>query len=143
RIRDSAAFDAGKDPALSGFVNVPAARLYAIDVSFPMLTDKDEFAYLNELPTSFVLPSEAVDRLRAAAGKILLESPDFQRLLKDAGATLVAAPPSPAVRSPTSANQPRSQTIERRPRRIAEPRLGERAPLRMLGRGVTLAPVGF
>src|SRR4029453_11906636 len=95
-------FAAGGGPRAVGFGTVPAARLDAIDVSFPMLTDKDEFAYLNELPTSFVLPSEAVDRLRAAAGKILLESPDFQRLLKDAGATLVAAPPSPAARSPTS-----------------------------------------
>ena len=27
------------------------------------------FEYLNDLPTSFVLPSEAVDRLRAAAAK--------------------------------------------------------------------------
>ncbi len=55
--------------------------------------DQAERAYLNEQPTSFVLPPEAVDRLRAAAGKIIVESPEFQRLLKDVGARI--APDSP------------------------------------------------
>jgi len=61
-------------------------------VSFPALKDKAESDYLNDLPTSFVLPDAAVDRLRAAAGTIVLESPDFQRLLKDAGARVVPEP---------------------------------------------------
>jgi len=39
-----------------------------------------------------VLEPEAVDRLRAAGGTIILESPEFKRLLKDIGATLVAQP---------------------------------------------------
>ena len=43
-------------------------------------------------PTTFVLEPEAVDRLRAAAGKIILESPEFQRLLKDGGARIVPSP---------------------------------------------------
>ncbi|MFO1414850.1 MAG: patatin-like phospholipase family protein [Burkholderiales bacterium] len=89
RIRDSKAFDASKDPQLASLINVPSAKLYAINVSFPQLKDKAEFAYLNDLPTSFVLPPEAVDRLRAAAGTILLESEDFQALMKDVGATIV------------------------------------------------------
>jgi len=93
RIRDSPAFDATKDASLAGLMNAPAARLYAIDVSFPMLKDKQELAYLNDLPTSFVLPPEAVDRLRAAAGEILIESPDFQRLLRDIGARIVGPVP--------------------------------------------------
>jgi NTE family protein len=97
RIRDSAAFDVKKDPTLAGVVNAPAAKLYAIEVAFPMLKDQAEFAYLNDLPTSFVLPPEAVDRLRAAAGKILIDSPDFQRLLKDIGARIVDSPPQAAV----------------------------------------------
>ena len=88
------AFVKGKD-ARGG--ECPSARrnadLYAIDVSFPALEDKAELAYLNDLPTSFVLPDEAVDRLRAAAGTIILESPDFQRLLKDAGARIVDTVP--------------------------------------------------
>jgi len=89
RIRESQAFDAKRDPELGRIVDAPAARLYAVDVSFPMLKDKKEFAYLNDLPTSFVLPPEAVDRLRAAAGTILLQSEDFQRLLQDMGARIV------------------------------------------------------
>lgn len=44
-------------------------------------------------PPSVVLPAEAVDRLRAAAGTIILASPEFQRLMKDVGATVIADPP--------------------------------------------------
>jgi len=58
-------------------------------VSFAALRDQAERDYLNGLPTSFVLPAEAVDRLRAAAGTIILASPEFQRLLKDTGAKVV------------------------------------------------------
>ncbi len=61
-------------------------------MSFPKLKDKAELDYLNQQPTSFVLPPEAVDRLRAAAGAIIMDSPEFQRLLKDVGATIVPAP---------------------------------------------------
>ena len=68
-------------------MRVPDAEIYAIDVSFSQLKDKEEMKYLNKQPTSFFLPSEAVDRLRAAAGEIILESPEFQRLQKDAGVT--------------------------------------------------------
>lgn len=90
KIRDSVAFSADKDPTLTEVVNAPDVGLYAIDVSLPALTDRAEFDYLNDLPTSFVLPDEAVDRLRAAAGTIILNSPDFRRLLKDVGARIVA-----------------------------------------------------
>jgi len=89
RIRDSAAFSPDKDPTLTEVNNAPEIGLYAIDVSFPELKDPAELDYLNSLPTSFALPDEAVDRLRAAAGKIILKSPEFQRLLKDAGARIV------------------------------------------------------
>ena len=57
-----------------------------------MLKDKAELDYLNQQPTSFVLPPEAVDRLRAAAGTIMMDSPEFKRLLKDLGARIVPAP---------------------------------------------------
>jgi NTE family protein len=75
-------------------LRTPDPTIYAIDVSFAALKDKAELDYLNELPTSFYLPDEAVDRLRVAAGKAIMASPDFQRLLKDVGARIVTAPPS-------------------------------------------------
>jgi len=88
-IRNSAAFASNTDPKVAAALRVPAAEVYAIDVSFSALKDKAEFDYLNLQPTTFVLPPEAVDRLRAAAGMIILSSPEFQRLLRDVGARIV------------------------------------------------------
>jgi NTE family protein len=102
RIRNSAAYAVNKDPAVAAALRVPNAEIYAIDVSFPALKDKAELDYLNQQPTSFVLPAEAVDRLRAAAGTIIKDSPEFQRLLKDVGARLMAEPP--AAGSPATAH---------------------------------------
>jgi NTE family protein len=97
RIRNSAAYAANKDPAVAAALRVPDAEIYAIDVSFPALKDKAELDYLNRQPTTFVLPAEAVDRLRAAAGTIILESPEFKRLLKDIGARIVDDPSRPGT----------------------------------------------
>jgi NTE family protein len=92
-IRDSAAMKANTDPAVLAATRTPQAEIYAIDVSFAALDDPAEIAYLNAQPTSFVLTDEAVDRLRAAAGRIIMESPEFQRLLRDVGARMVSEPP--------------------------------------------------
>ena len=92
QVRDSKGFTVGASGKMKEIVDVPDIEIYPIDVSFPALDDAAEFEYLNDLPTSFVLSDEAVDRLRAAAGKIIRNSPEFQRLLKDTGATVV--PPS-------------------------------------------------
>jgi NTE family protein len=91
-IRDLAQCSTNNDTPVCAAIRVPDAEIYAIDVSFAALSDKAERAYLNQQPTSFVLPAEAVDRLRAAAGTIILESPEFQRLLKDVGAKIAPAP---------------------------------------------------
>jgi len=88
-IRDSGAIVDNRNPALAEVMRVPNIEVYVIDVSFGALNDEKERAYLNNLPTSFVLPAEAVDRLRAAAGTIVLDSPDFQRYLKDMGERIV------------------------------------------------------
>ena len=95
KIRASAAMAANKDPAIAALMRIPDAEIYAIDVSFAALADKRELAYLNQQPTSFVLPAEAVDRLRAAAGTIIMDSPEFKRLLKDVGARIVPQPLAP------------------------------------------------
>ncbi len=101
QIRNLAGCSAEKSSALCAAIRAPAAEVYAIDVSFAALKDKEELAYLNRQPTSFVLPAEAVDRLRTAAGTIILASPEFKRLLNDVGATMgdpvPAGAPHPAL----------------------------------------------
>jgi NTE family protein len=91
-VANSKAMVGNTDPAVARALRVPKAEIYAIDVSFAALADKAEFDYLNQQPTSFVLPPEAVDRLRAAPRTIILASPEFQRLLKDIDAKVVADP---------------------------------------------------
>ena len=91
-VRDLARCSASNDSPVCAAIHPPQAEIYAIDVSFPALKDKAEVAYLNQQPTSFVLPPEAVDRLRKAAGTIIMDSPEFQRLLKDVGAKVVDDP---------------------------------------------------
>ncbi len=93
-VRRLAGCDAGRNADVCAVVHAPAAEIFPIDVSFAQLADAKERAYLNEQPTSFVLPPEAVDRLRAAAGTIILANPEFQRLLKDLGATIVPVAPA-------------------------------------------------
>jgi NTE family protein len=92
QIRELAACSTNKDSPVCAVANPPDAEIYAIDVSFAGLPDKAERDYLNLQPTSFALPAEAVDRLRAAAGTIILASPEFQRLLKDVGAKIAPDP---------------------------------------------------
>jgi NTE family protein len=99
KIRDSAALSA--DPVLTEAIHAPHTDLYVVDVSFQTLEDGNEFEYLNNLPTSLVLPDAAVDRLRAAARKIILASPEFQRLLRDVGARVVTEPTAAAGSAPT------------------------------------------
>ena len=91
-IRRSAAMAHNKDPAIAAALQGPDAEIYVVDVSFPMLKDKVERDYLNQQPTSLVLPDEAIDRLRRAAGTIIMDSPEFRRLLKDSQANLVVTP---------------------------------------------------
>jgi NTE family protein len=72
------------------FSNQPGScgdiEFYLVEVGFSELRDKTEGAYLAGLPTSFRLPDGDVDRLRAGARKVLSESDDFRKLLKDMGA---------------------------------------------------------
>jgi NTE family protein len=103
-LRELAGCSARTDSPICAAVRPPQADIYPIDVSFAMLKNNAERVYLNEQPTSFFLPPEAVDRLRAAAGTIILDSPEFQRLLKDVGAKIVSVP---SVGATTNANTPR------------------------------------
>jgi len=66
-------------------VPLPKLSVHTLDVSFENLPDPKEREYLQNLPTSFVLPPGDVDRLRAAAGELLRQSQDFQSLLREFG----------------------------------------------------------
>ncbi|MBI5073796.1 MAG: patatin-like phospholipase family protein [Nitrospirae bacterium] len=58
-------------------------QFYMVEVKFDALKDEMERWYYKRLSTSFALPPEDVDNLRAAAGRILTESREFQQLLRD------------------------------------------------------------
>ncbi len=66
--------------------DVPEIEFSTINVSFDALADPAERTYLLALPTSFVLPDEAVDRLRAAAAQLLRDSPSYRKLVHELSA---------------------------------------------------------
>jgi NTE family protein len=54
-----------------------------IEVTFEALPDETERDYFSQLPLAFHLPPDAIDRLHEVAGRLLRQSPEFQRLLRD------------------------------------------------------------
>jgi len=58
-------------------------QFYLVQVKFDALDDETERTALKRLPTSFVLKPEEVDHLRDAARRILSNSSEFQRLIRD------------------------------------------------------------
>ena len=56
---------------------------YIIEVKFDEVTDEGKRSYFKRLPTSFRLTPEEVDNLRSVAQRLLTESAEYQRLLKD------------------------------------------------------------
>ncbi len=61
---------------------VPAITFDTIDISFDAVTNPSERRYFMDLPTTFYLPDEAVDRLRELGGRLFRESKTTQNLLK-------------------------------------------------------------
>ncbi|MBN8510179.1 MAG: patatin-like phospholipase family protein [Burkholderiales bacterium] len=106
KVRHSAAMAANKDPAVAAALRTPDAEIFAIDVSFAAVKDPAEREYLNRQPTTFVLTDDAVDRLRAAAGQVIAESPEFQRLLTDIGAKVVAPTAGGRASKPPASARP-------------------------------------
>jgi NTE family protein len=58
-------------------------QFYVIYINFEALRDEKEREYFNQIPTSFHLEPEQIDKLRAAARKILRQSKEFERFLND------------------------------------------------------------
>ena len=54
---------------------MPKVSIEVVDVTFDAIRDPKEREYFMNLPTSFVLPAEDVDRLREVAGRLLRQSP--------------------------------------------------------------------
>ncbi|MET0543108.1 MAG: patatin-like phospholipase family protein [Variovorax sp.] len=76
---------------------VPDLKFDAIDVSFDAIENIDERKYFQNLPTSFVLPDDAVDRLRALGGQLLRQSPTYRDLMRRLdGASSAALQPAAA-----------------------------------------------
>ncbi len=68
-------------------------QFYMIYVGFNAIKDENEREYFNRIPTSFHLEPEQVDKLRAAARKILGQSKEFKRFLEDVGSEETSAAP--------------------------------------------------
>jgi NTE family protein len=88
------------NPKLDLILRAPDIDIHVIDVSFDVLQDAAERDYLHRLPTSLVLPGEAVDRLRAAARTAILESPAVQELVRQDIARMVGGGPTSAGSAP-------------------------------------------
>ena len=75
-----------KRRALSrGTAGEPGPHFYFIDVSLQAIADENERNGFQSIPTALTLDPAAVDRLRAVARKLLMESADFKKLAEDLG----------------------------------------------------------
>lgn len=68
--------------------SVPEVTLDVIDVSFDAISDPEERAYFMELPTSFVLPDEDIDRLVGVAGQLMRQSELYVSTVNTMGGSL-------------------------------------------------------
>ena len=68
--------------------SVPNVSLEVVDVSFDSIRDPDERTVFMNLPTSFVLPDEDVDRLREIGGRLLRQSPEYRAVVQELGGNL-------------------------------------------------------
>jgi NTE family protein len=75
RAQKSADQQAGAAPA--GF------DFYLAEVTFDAIKAPAERTVFRAIPTSYALPAETVDQLRALGPRLMNESADFQRLLND------------------------------------------------------------
>jgi NTE family protein len=59
------------------------ADVYFIDASLGALQDVTEQEYLMRIPTTLYLTDQQIERLQIAASRLIRDSPEFQRLMKD------------------------------------------------------------
>jgi NTE family protein len=66
-----------------GEPGIPPVEFFVIEVSFDAVADPAQREYLQNLPTSFALSNEAVDRLREAGAQLLRDSAVFRKFVED------------------------------------------------------------
>jgi NTE family protein len=71
------------DAEAEASIPLPRLTVHTMDVSFDAIKDSVERVRLMNMPTSFVLPPEDVDRLREIGARLLRGSHDFQDLLRE------------------------------------------------------------
>ena len=57
-------------------------ELYPVQVAFEYIASPEERSWFKNLPTTFELPRETIDRLRDMGRRLLAEDPKFQELMK-------------------------------------------------------------
>lgn len=76
-------------PEAQAEASVQKVTLNVVDISFDAIPDPEDRTDLMNLPTSFVLPAEDIDRLREAASQLMRQSVDFQSVVSDMGGNSV------------------------------------------------------
>jgi NTE family protein len=79
------AVEAARDQLARWENAAPGRRAHLVEVSFHAIPDARERRYFLNLPTSFELEAEQVDRLREIAGRILRDSPEFREVVAELG----------------------------------------------------------
>lgn len=78
-------------------------KLYPIFVNFTNFTDPEERKFFLNLPTSFFLPNQDVDRIRKAGHQLLRSNRVYRQLLGDLGIQLAPEEPQGPVNQAASA----------------------------------------
>ena len=79
------ALEAARDQLARWERAAPGRRAHLVEVSFDAIPDPTERRWFYELPTSFALKAEQVDRLREIAGRLLRQSPEWKKALEELG----------------------------------------------------------
>ncbi len=98
------AVEAARDQLSRWEKAAPGRRAHLVEVSFEGIADPAERRWFYDLPTSFKLKPEQVDRLREIAGRLLRDSAEYQQVLAELGGGTVAPKPAqgPAGPAPTT-----------------------------------------
>ena len=86
RLLLQAAFEKWRTQPTPSAPQGEVSQIFTAEVSLRSVPDDRQRGLLMLLPTSLSLPAEDVRKLRAAGGRLLRESSDYQRLLREIGA---------------------------------------------------------